>query len=317
MQNAMLEEKAKNLLKEFQEKIIAARGKKFVFLLVGRTGVGKSSTVNTLMGQTIAPVGDYEPTTMGVEEYDSEISGIEFKVIDTPGLCDDLEEAANDYKYLELMRAKVKHIDSMWFVSRLDETRVTSDEKRGIKLISDALGSKVWEHAVIIFTFANNKDASSYPVALQKRTELIQKEIAKHAGAEIANHVPSVAVDNKSETTPDEEKWLGELYTKVFTRISQQGAIPFLLATAEFVKPRRQEAPSYEAPRYEAKRYEQPRIEFNDRQKQEIQNRISADVIPSTALAGAALGAAFGPTGAAIGGLAGAAIGAVAWFFGQ
>ena len=323
----MLEEKATNLLKEFQEKLQAARGKKFVFLLVGRTGVGKSSTVNTLMGQPIAPVGDYEPTTMGVEDYNSEISGIQFKVIDTPGLCDDLEEADNDYKYLELMRSKVKHIDSMWFVSRLDETRVTSDEKRGIKLISDALGSKVWEHAVIIFTFANNKDASSYPVALQKRTELIQKEIAKHAGAEIANHVPSVAVDNKSETTPDEEKWLGELYTKVFTRISQQGAIPFLLATAEFVKPRRQEAPSYEAPRYEtscyeasryeAKRYEQPRIEFNDRQKQEIQNRISADVIPSTALAGAALGAAFGPTGAAIGGLAGAAIGAVAWFFGQ
>jgi predicted GTPase len=323
----MLEEKATNLLKEFQEKLQAARGKKFVFLLVGRTGVGKSSTVNTLMGQPIAPVGDYEPTTMGVEDYNSEISGIQFKVIDTPGLCDDLEEADNDYKYLELMRSKVKHIDSMWFVSRLDETRVTSDEKRGIKLISDALGSKVWEHAVIVFTFANNKDASSYAVALQKRTELIQKEIAKHVGVEIANNVPSVAVDNKSETTPDEEKWLGELYTKVFTRISQQGAIPFLLATAEFVKPRRQEAPSYEAPRYEtscyeasryeAKRYEQPRIEFNDRQKQEIQNRISADVIPSTALAGAALGAAFGPTGAAIGGLAGAAIGAVAWFFGQ
>ena len=322
MQNAMLEEKAKNLLKEFQEKIIAARGKKFVFLLVGRTGVGKSSTVNTLMGQTIAPVGDYEPTTMGVEEYDSEISGIEFKVIDTPGLCDDLEEAANDYKYLELMRAKVKHIDSMWFVSRLDETRVTSDEKRGIKLISDAFGSKVWEHAVIVFTFANNKNASSYPVALQKRTELIQKEIAKHVGVEIANNVPSVAVDNKSETTPEGEKWLAELYTKVFTRISQQGAIPFLLATAEFVKPRQQEASGYEAPRYEASRYEtlryeQPRIEFNDRQKQEIQDRISADIIPGVAIAGATVGAAFGPAGAAIGGLAGAVIGAVAWFFGQ
>ncbi|MEW6492749.1 MAG: GTPase [Cyanobacteriota bacterium] len=313
----MLEAIATNLLKDFQEKFEAACGKKFVFLLVGRTGVGKSSTVNTLMGQQIAPVGDYEPTTMAVEEHDSEIRGIQFKVIDTPGLCDDLEETENDYKYLELIRSKVKHIDSMWFISRLDETRVTNDEKRGIKLISEALGSKVWERAVIIFTFANNKDASNYPIALQKRTELIRKEIAKYVEAEIANNVPSVAVDNKSETTPDGEKWLGELCTKVFTRISQQAAIPFLLAATKFEKPKRQESPRYEAPRYEVASYEHPRIEFNDRQNQEIQNRISADIIPGAALAGATAGAAFGPAGAAIGGLAGAAIGVVAWFFGR
>lgn len=316
----MLEEKATNILKDIQGKLQTARGKKFVFLLVGRTGVGKSSTVNTLMGQTIAPVGDYEPTTMVVKEYDSEMSGIQFKVIDTPGLCDDIEEAENDPKYLEDMRSKVKQIDSMWFVTRLDETRVTSDEKRGIKLISDALGSKVWEHAVIIFTFANNKDVSSYPVALQKRTELIQKEIAKHAGAEIANHVASVAVDNKSETTPDEEKWLGELYTKVFTRISQQGAIPFLLATAEFVKPRQQETSRYEAlrsepPRYKAPQNEPPRIELNDKQKIEIRKTIDAKIIPGVAAVGAMIGSVGGPLGAAIGGTIGAAIGVFAWFF--
>lgn len=319
-QNAMLEEKATNILKDLQEKLQAARGKKFIFLLVGRTGVGKSSTVNTLMGLTIAPVGDYEPTTMTVEEYDSEISGIQFKVIDTPGLCDDIEEAENDPKYLKDMRSKVKQIDSMWFVSRLDETRVTSDEKRGIKLISDALGSNVWEHAVIVFTFANNKDASSYSVALQKRTELIQKEIAKHAGVEIANNVPSVAVDNQSKTTPDGEKWLGELYTKVFTRISQHSAIPFLFATAEFVKPRQQETSRYEAlhseqPRYKAPQHGQPRIELNDKQKIEIRKTIDAKIIPGVAAVGAMIGAVGGPLGAAIGGTIGAAIGVFAWFF--
>ena len=31
-----------------------------------------------------------------------------FKVIDTPGLYDDLEELENDYKYLEIMRSQVK-----------------------------------------------------------------------------------------------------------------------------------------------------------------------------------------------------------------
>ncbi|QFS45117.1 GTPase [Nostoc sphaeroides] len=108
-------------------------GKEFVFLLVGRTGVGKSSTVNSLMGKEIASVGDYEPTTMEVKNYDSDINGIKCTVIDTPGLCDDLEEEGNDYKYLELIRSKENQVDSMWFVSRLDDTRVSTDEKRGIK----------------------------------------------------------------------------------------------------------------------------------------------------------------------------------------
>lgn len=139
------EGKPRDLIKNLPDILQAQNGKKFVLLLVGRTGVGKSSTVNSLMGKEIAPVGDYEPTTMEVKNYDSDINGIKCTVIDTPGLCDDLEEEENDYKYLELIRSKVNQVDSMWFVSRLDETRVSTDEKRGIKLISEAFKPKIWK----------------------------------------------------------------------------------------------------------------------------------------------------------------------------
>jgi len=63
----------------------------------------------------------------------------------------------------------------MWFVSRLHETRVTADEKRGIKIISEAFTPKVWEHAVIIFSYANSVREERYKEALEKRTELIRK----------------------------------------------------------------------------------------------------------------------------------------------
>ena len=284
--------------------------------MVGRTGVGKASTVNSLMGKTIAVVGDYEPCTMDITKYENELNGINFTIIDTPGLCDDLEEFGNDYEYLERMRSDVSQVDSMWFVSRLDETRVTNDEKRGIKLISEAFNSKIWEQAVIIFTFAGAKNASDYPIALEKRTELIRKEIAKYTGIGIANNVPSVAVDNKSERTPDGQKWLGELYTQIYARISAKGAAPFFMATVERVKRPDKEREVIIEKIYEPAPTYTP-IELNERQAGVVTNK-TAEVLglaSAGASVGAVIGSLAGPVGAAVGGAVGGVIGFIGGLF--
>jgi len=309
-------EKAREYLDAFKRKLEKAQKEKFVFLVVGRTGVGKSSTVNTLVGKQVAPVGDWEPTTFEVRPYHSDAGGVRFTIFDTPGLCDSLEEAGNDEGYLALMRSEVPVFDCLWFVTRLDETRVTGDEKRGIRLVSDSFGKKVWEHAVIVFTWAGAYDSSKYPVALKKRTELIRAEIEKYTGNSIAQEIPSVAVDNKTHLTPDGREWLAELYTKVFTRMSERGLLSFLVATASRIDaPPGSGASSYAGySSTHASASEGPRIKLNTEQAREVKRRINAAVIPSAAVTGAAIGAVFGPAGIAIGGAIGAAIGLFAWF---
>ena len=158
-----------------------AKNRRFKFLLVGRTGVGKSSTINRLIGKEVATVNDFEPETVEVKEYNSDIDGVPFTVVDTPGLADDLDEFRKDQKYLDSIRSQVKKIDCLFFVTRLDDTRVSRDEKQAIKVISEELepnegASSIWENSVIVFTFANNVQSSKYSNTLEKRTKLIQKE---------------------------------------------------------------------------------------------------------------------------------------------
>ena len=224
----MADEIGKNFIQALEKLIANNKNKRLVFFVVGRTGWGKSSTVNSLLGQEICKVNDYVPETADVVGFNFEINGIKATVFDTPGLCDG---SGNDQVYIDMIRSKVPTPDSMLYVTRLDETRPENDQ-RAIKIISEALGPIVWQYAVIVFTFANNVKASEYKTKLIRKKqiirELISKQIHNSHDERMSYRIPAVAIDNTSKTTPDGQQWLGNLFTEIVNTVSKEGSLALL-----------------------------------------------------------------------------------------
>ena len=230
--------------------------RRFTFLLVGRTGVGKSSTINTLLGKQVAPVGDTVPVTSKVEPYDTDILGIPCRIVNTPGLADGKNL---DQDYIARMHAAVGDpgVDCVWFVTPLTEMRVRDDELGAINLITQAFGPEIWSRSVVVLSFADFLQAlDRYQRQLTVRPLALRQAIAdalggnplQPVGSDTAAGIPFVAVSNEQDTTPDGAHWLGHLYVETLDRMSAAGFGPMFLALMERAENLSRSAPGTSAP---------------------------------------------------------------------
>ena len=68
-------------------------------LLLGKTGVGKSSFINYFIGQDVAKIGIGKPVTQELEEYELEYKGTYLSITDSKGL--EVENSEQIKKSLE------------------------------------------------------------------------------------------------------------------------------------------------------------------------------------------------------------------------
>ena len=167
-------------------------------------------------------------------------------VFDTPGLADG---TGNDERYLRQILEKVKTVDLFLFCTDMASKRFSDDDARTIRKLTETFGASLWDHALVVLTFANQvhlnakeKDLSvvdlvqQQSILFQKRIRDFQQKIQDfllrgRVHQEAVSKLPFVpAGETKKPRLPDRDNWLTALWIAAFKRINRNAKADFLLA---------------------------------------------------------------------------------------
>ena len=132
-------------------------------LVCGRSGVGKSSLINCLLGTDLCDIGDpglsedvssVEGCTTTIDSVTHNLNGIEIIISDSPGLQDG--HLSNEKKYLEAMYNECKDAHIILYCMEMTNVRFEPSEVTAIRLLTKKFGSKFWKRCVLVLTKANS-----------------------------------------------------------------------------------------------------------------------------------------------------------------
>ncbi|TYG44733.1 hypothetical protein ES288_D11G118800v1 [Gossypium darwinii] len=187
-------------------------------LVMGKGGVGKSSTINSLIGEQVVRVTAFQSEGLRPVMASRSWAGFTLNVIDTPGL---VEAGYVNHQALQL----IKGVDDL--------------DKQIIRAITNSFGKEIWRKSLLVLTHAQlcPPDGLSYDVFSSKRSEGVLKAI--RIGARIRKKdfddsvIPVVLVENSGRCNkndsdekilPNDDAWIPNLVkaiTSVATNKSQ------------------------------------------------------------------------------------------------
>ncbi|OQU77419.1 hypothetical protein SORBI_3009G046800 [Sorghum bicolor] len=193
-------------------------------LVLGKTGVGKSATINSIFGEEKSKTDAFSSATTNVREIIGDVDGVKIRIIDTPGLRPNVMDQGSNRKILAAVKKYTKKCppDIVLYVDRLDSLSRDLNDLPLLKTITAVLGSSIWFNAIVALTHAAsappeglNGAPMTYEVLMAQRSHIIQQSIRQAAGdmrlmnpvALVENH-PSCRKNREGQKVlPNGQSW--------------------------------------------------------------------------------------------------------------
>ncbi|GMI88087.1 hypothetical protein HRI_002478000 [Hibiscus trionum] len=160
-------------------------------MVLGKTGVGKSATINSIFDEVKFGTDAFQTGTKKVQDVVGTVHGIKVRIIDTPGLLPSWSDQRQNEKTLHSVKRFIKKTspDIVLYLDRLDmQTRDLGDMPL-LRTITEIFGPSIWFNAIVVLTHAAsappdgpNGTASSYDMFVTQRTHVVQQAIRQAAG---------------------------------------------------------------------------------------------------------------------------------------
>lgn len=175
-------------------------------LVIGKTGVGKSATINSIFDAHRNQTDAFQVSTKKVQDFVGPVQGIKVRIIDTPGLY---PSSSDQWQNEKILRSVKKFIsksppDIVLYFDRLDMQSRDYGDVPLLKSITNVFGSSIWFNAIIVLTHAAsappdgpNGTPLSYEMFVSQRSHVVQQAI-RQAAQDIRLMNPVSLVENHS-----------------------------------------------------------------------------------------------------------------------
>jgi Toc86/159 family protein import component len=197
-------------------------------LLLGKTGVGKSATINSMFDERMVATGALHPGTDRIKKIEGTIKGLRVTVIDTPGLMPHYHGQRRNRKILHSVKRFIRRTppDIVLYFERLDHIDSKYSDYPLLKLMTDILGSSMWFNTVLAMTHCSSsppEGPDGYPLEYDAYTRYCKNVVQRHIQAAVSNTQldnPVVLVDNHpmcrrnaigERVLPNGQVWVSEL----------------------------------------------------------------------------------------------------------